>query len=841
MKFCVILKKYLYPTTVSNWSASQACKLKLPVDRHIQSLFKISIYNILNRLSINKHMKKIIIFLSLLFFCNWLTAQKNYTQTVRGTVIDATSKSPIPGANIVVLNTHPLIGAVSENDGEFKLNNVPVGKHDVSVGFIGYKPVHLRNLMVKSGKELILNIELEEQVITTDEVVVKAYGRKDRALNEMANISARSFTVEETERYAGTWLDPARMAANYAGVMAVGDQRNDIIIRGNSPLGLLWQLEDINIPNPNHFGTLGTTGGPISILNNNLLDNSDFFTSAFPAEYGNAISGVFDLKMRNGNNQKREYVAQVGMNGFELGAEGPFSKRSKASYLLNYRYSTLAIFDALGMNFGVSGVPQYQDVSFKVNVPGTKLGRFSLFGVGGTSYIEILEKNRKENDWTFGHDKLDLRFGSDMGVLGLSHLWFFNKNTRIKTTVAASFTGSTAKADSVYNNLPSLNYYGDESSETKYSLSTKFTQKINAKTNFNLGFLADLYQISYKDSGLMDDYSYRKLTETNNENMYLLQGFAQFQHKFTNRFVFYGGLHYQYFTLNRSQAIEPRASLRWEATEQHAFSIGYGLHSQLQPRLFYFLQTLMPDSTYKRTNYQLDFSKSNQFVMAYDYLINKNLRLKIEAYYQHLYNIPVEENSSYYSIVNYGNEFYSPRKDSLANTGLAKNYGLELTFEKFLSSNYYFLLTASVFQSKYFGSDAIERNTIYNSNYVVNFLSGYTFDIGKYNSLSLDFKVVTAGGKHYIPVDLGQSRQIGAEILDYSKAYEPNYPNYFRLDGRISFKLNHKKFNTELAFDVQNLTKQQNVLLQSYDKESGNIRYDYQLGLFYVFLMRFQF
>jgi len=786
-------------------------------------------------------MKKVIIVSIILFLGIKLQSQPNYTQTIRGTVVDATSKSPIPGAHVVVLNSNPLIGTVSGNDGEFTLKNVPVGKHDISVGFMGYKPVYLRNLSVKSGKELILNIEMEEMVVTTEEIVIKAYGRKDKALNEMANISARSFTVEETERYAGTWLDPARMAANYAGVMAVGDQRNDIIIRGNSPLGLLWQLENINIPNPNHFGTLGTTGGPISILNNNLLDNSDFFTGAFPAEYGNALSGVFDLNMRNGNNKKREYVVQTGMNGFELGAEGPFSKNSKASYLINYRYSTMAIFDAMGINFGVSGIPQYQDLSFKINIPGTKLGRFTLFGVGGTSYIEVLYKDKKDNDWTFGQNNLDFRFGSDMGVAGLSHLYFFNKNSRIKTTVAASYTKSKAKADSAYQNLPSLNYYGDESSETKYSISTKFTQKINAKNNYSLGFLMDLFYVSYKDSALIYDYTYRKLTEANNENMYLVQAFAQFQHKFTDDLIFYSGLHYQNFTLNGSQAIEPRASIKWNVNPKHSFSTGFGVHSQLQPRLFYFYETLLADSSVVRTNYNLDFSKSNQFVIAYDYLINKNLRLKIETYYQHLHNIPVEINPSYYSIINYGNEFYSTRKDSLKNTGTAKNYGLELTFEKFLSKNYYFLLTASLFESKYKGSDNVKRNTIYNSNYVVNFLSGYTFNIGKYNSLSLDFKVVNAGGKHYIPVDIEQSNIEEKKVLDYTKAYEPSYPAYFRLDGRISFKLNRKKFNTEIAFDLQNITNHKNILLETFDVESGTVKYDYQLGLFYVFLLRFQF
>ncbi|MCF6241157.1 MAG: TonB-dependent receptor [Bacteroidales bacterium] len=785
-------------------------------------------------------MKIQLLLIALLLFVNTAKAQE-YTQTVRGTVIDATSKSPIPGANIIVINSSPLIGAVSENDGSFVLKNVPIGKQDIAVRFMGYKPVYLRALTIKSGKELILNIEMTEMIITTDEVVVKAYGRKDKPLNEMAQVSARSFTVEETERYAGTWFDPARMAANYAGVMAAGDQRNDIIIRGNSPLGLLWQLEGINIPNPNHFGTLGTTGGPISILNNNLLDNSDFFTGAFPAEYGNATAGVFDLKMRNGNNKKHEFVAQIGMNGFELGAEGPFAKNSKSSYLVSYRYSTLAVFDALGINFGVSGIPQYQDLSFKLNFPTKKAGRFALFGVGGTSYIEVLNKDRKEGDWTFGHDNLDFRFDSDMGVTGIEHVYFFNKNTRINSTIAASYTGTSTKADSAYKNAPPLNYYGDKSSETKYSFTSKFSQKLNAKNNYNLGIIFDLYSANYQDSALLADYTYYRLTQVESKKMLLIQSYGQFQHNFNDNLSIYGGIHFQYFTLNNHWTIEPRLSIEWDINAKHSVSAGFGMHSQLQPRFLYFLETKLNSGEKVLTNKNMDFSKSNHYILSYNYLINKNLRLKIESYYQDLYSIPVEQKPSYYSLINFGNDFYSDREDSLVNKGSGKNYGIELTFEKFISKNYYFLITASLFDSKYKGSDNIERNTIYNSNYVLNILAGYSFKIGKHNSLSLDFKTVTAGGKHYIPVDLELSQYYGEKILDYQRAYEPSYPAYFRLDGRISFKLNHKKMNTEIALDVQNLTNHKNILLETYNIETGSITYDYQFGLFYVFLLRFQF
>ena len=510
-------------------------------------------------------------------------------------------------------------------------------------------------------------------------------------------------------------------------------------------------------------------------------------------------------------------------------------------YLANYRYSTLALFDVLDVNFGVSGVPQYQDLSFKINVPGTKAGIFSLFGVGGTSYIQVLNQDRDSDDWTFGKDDLDFTFGSDMGVVGLSHLYFFNKNARIKSVFSVSGTRSTAQVDSAFLNKPSKIYYGDESSEVKYSFSSKYTQKFNAKNTFSSGLSFEMYNVIYKDSFLVYNDTYKKLSTANNESMMLFQTYSQLQHKFTQKLSVYGGLHFQYFTLNNTYSIEPRASLKWNFVPKHSLSIGAGVHSQLQPRLMYFTETELIDRTTIYTNKELDFSKSNQFVVSYDYSINKNMRLKLEGYYQHLYQIPIEQNSSHYSSLNYGTKFFLDRVDSLTNEGTGQNYGIELTFEKFLNNNYYFLITASLFDSKYTASDDIQRNTIYNGNYVANFLTGYTFDIGKNSALSIDFKTVIAGGKRYIPVDLEASQLAGNEILNYSEAYEPQYQPYFRIDGRISYKINFSKCNTEIAFDIQNMTNRENVLLQTYDPTTNNIRNDYQLGLFYIFLIRVQF
>lgn len=294
------------------------------------------------------------------------------TQNIRGTVADIDSKAPLIGANVLVVGSDPMLGASTDVNGNFSIKNVPIGRHTLQISYIGYNCKTLSNIELSSGKELILNITLQ-QTVEMKEVTVTAEKEKEKFINKMATVSARTLSVEESMRYAGTLNDVARMAQNFAGVQGANDSRNDIIIRGNSPTGVLYRMEDIDIPNPNHFALNGTTGGPISIINNNALDNSDFMTGAFPAEYGNALAGVFDLKLRNGNNQNHEFLGQIGFNGAEFMAEGPINKEKFSSYLVSYRYSTLKVFQLMGVNFGTgTTVPDYQDAVFKINLPNKK-------------------------------------------------------------------------------------------------------------------------------------------------------------------------------------------------------------------------------------------------------------------------------------------------------------------------------------------------------------------------------------------------------------------------------------------------------------------------------------
>lgn len=787
-------------------------------------------------------MKRLAIYLLLMLATLNLAAQSDFTQSIRGTVKDQVTGAPLIGVNVVVVDTEKPIGGSTNANGEFLLEDVPVGRHDLKFSYIGYKPTVVRNQLVKSGKQLEVHVTLKERVEKLEEVTVKGY-KKDRPKDEMAMVSARSFTVEETERYAGSLGDPARMVQNYAGVVASGDARNDIIIRGNAPTGLLWRLNGINIPNPNHFGAMGSTGGPVSILNNNLLQNSDFFTGAFPAQYGNAISGAFDLEMRSGNPNKREYVGQIGFNGFELGAEGPFSKNSRATYLANFRYSTLEVMNELGFDVAGQAIPQYKDGSFKVDVPTQNAGKFSLFGIGGLSYIEFLEADREDSDFSYSTmPGTDTRNGSDMGALGLTHSYFLDKNTQLKTSLSLTGRRVETTVDTIFSesNTKKL-YYHEDNSQYSYGASAKITKKFNAKNNISAGVTWDNRNINYSDSARKEDGTYRNLLSINKPNLHLLQGFAQWQHNFTDRLTLYTGLHHQYFSQTDDQALEPRASLRWNFSKGKSLTAGYGMHHQTQPLFVYFIQTQMDNGTYRQTNSNLGFTESHHYVLSYKQSLTPNLRIKAEAYYQDLNDIPVTEYSSYFSMANYGAMFHQQRVDSLTNAGTGENYGIELTLEKFFSDGYYFLITSSLYESKYTPSDDMQRNTAFNGNYMVNVLGGYEWEINQRMRLALDIKMLAAGGKREKTVDLQASRQAGQPVYNEDKIYNQRLQDYMRLDGRLSFKLNGKNITQEWALDIRNVTDEKNVFVKEYDETTGSIQTKYQQRFFPMFLYRINF
>ena len=793
-------------------------------------------------------MKRIITLTTVLLLLSVGILAQNGGQTVRGIVIDAFTGNPIEGASIIITDSKPLLSCMSDINGDFEIKNIKPGRWTFAASIVGYSAQVVSNMMVIAGKETVLTFKLVEKVNHLADVVVKAGYSKEKPLNEMALISARSFSVEETERFAGSLGDPARMVSNFTGVAVGNDSRNDIIIRGNSPMGLLWKIEGVDVPNPNHFGAQGSTGGPVSMLNNNLLANSDFLTGAFPAEYGNATSGVFDLNLRSGNKEKYEFTGQIGFNGFEAAAEGPIplgKNNPKGSFIVDYRYSTMQLVSKLGINSGTgTAVPEYNDLSVIVDIPTRKIGRFKFVGIMGNSFIQLNRSFDKTEATTHSQVGYATDFGAALGVGILTHTLMLSEKTKLKTSLSYQNSQSTTVNDTIdYVNKNYFTNYAGKLSEKKEVASFTLKHKFSAENNLTSGISANRFVTTFNDSAYVKNLNKRIiLTQVDNEPSVLYEGYVNWQHKFSDNLTLNTGAHYQYYDLNKESALEPRLGFQWQVATNQSLSLGYGLHSQIQPRSVYFYKEYNNSTgTYAENNLDLKFTRSHQYIVGYDLHLGKDFRIKTEAYYQSIFNAPVSRVNGEFSLLNAGSGYYIQRLDSLENTGKGRNYGVELTAEKFLSDGYYALLTVSLFDSKYQGFDKQWRNTAFNSNFAMNLLAGYEWKIGKKNYLTFDVRTVWSGGMRYIPIDLTASIAAGEQVFDASRTYTDKYKDYFRCDLRIGFKQNFGKVSQEWGIDLQNVSNNKNLYSEQYNSQLREITTVYQQGFMPMMLYRINF
>jgi len=775
------------------------------------------------------------------------------TGTIKGFIYDKQSESPLIGATIELLNTKETTGVITDFDGMFALENVNVGRRGIQISYLGYEPYSIPNIEVTSGKDVFINIGLTEAFNQLDEIVLTSNLNKEKPINNLATVSTRQFGLEEVTRFSGGRSDVGRLAANFAGVSSPDDSRNDIVVRGNSPTGLLWRLEGIPIPSPNHFGTAGTTGGPVSALNPNMLKNSDFLTSAFPAEYGNAIGGVFDLGFRNGNIDEYEFTIQTGIfTGIEAMAEGPMGK-NKGSFLIAGRYSLISL---LGVGAGgTSATPNYSDLSVHMNFGKSKLGKFSVFGIIGNSDIEFLGDEINEDDLFAAGDE-NTTAKSRFGVLGLKHQIQLGKSSYLRSIISGSFSGNDFNIDRYIDKETSaerlLQYTKVENSETRFTFSSLFNSKLNNKSTLRIGTLVENFNVKYllKDrnkqpddnaDGDPDFFTFRDI----NENLVLIQPYAHIQYRLSEKLTVNGGLHAQYSGLNRQFVLEPRGALTFQLAPKHTINIGYGLHQQSIALPLLFLNEEI-NGQLVQTNKNLDFTRSTHFVLGYDIKLSSSWRGKVEFYYQDIDKAGVEPFPSVYSTLTEGANFvFDNNRVSLVNEGTGFNTGIEFTLEKFFDRGYYGLFTGSFFESKYTSSDGIERNSPFNNGYVINLLGGREFKIGRTrkNIFFIDTRLTTSGGRYFTPVDLQASQESGFEVLQEALAFSAQYDSYFRWDVKFGFKINskEKKRSHQVYLDLQNLTANENVFARRYNRQTNNIDQVNQIGFFPDFGYRFQF
>lgn len=759
-----------------------------------------------------------IILITLVLFTTQLFAQP--TQTIRGTITDNASNLPIAFAGVELLNTNPLIGISTDTLGNFSLINVPVGRYDVKVTCIGYEPAIVREIVVISAKQTFLTISLKENISLLKEIVVKPHVSKELPLNSMATVSARMLSVEEAKRYAGGFDDPARLASSFAGV-ASNNGENGIIVRGNAPKFLQWKMEGIEIPNPNHFGDLRSIGGgTFTALSSQMLANSDFMTGAFPSEYNNALSGVFDIAMRKGNNEKREHTFQVGVVGIDASSEGPFKKGGKASYLFNYRYSTLALLTPL-LPEGANSL-KYQDLSFKLNFPTQKAGTFALWGIGLIDRAGAKAKT-DSTKWAYIDDRSDNDIKQYMGAVGLSHKYFLKNNRNLKTTLAATVSGIDWTTERLDQNLKLQPQSKISNTNWDFVLSSILTRKVNAKYTKKTGILVTgkMYDILLNKSLTQGSLPKEIVNATGFGAV--VSGFSSASFNVTDKLLVNVGINNQFTTLNKHITIEPRFGMRQQMGVKQSIGFAYGMHSRLEKLNYYFNNSLSTGET--NVNKDLDFTKAHHFVLSYDLNISDLVHFKAEPYYQHLYSVPVIANTSF-SFLNLRNDLFFAEK--LQNTGKGRNYGIDLTLEKYLSKGFYYLLTGSVFNSEYQGGDGIWRNTRFNRNYGGNFLVGKEWALGrnKQNILSVNTRLNYQGGNRFSPVNEAETHAAQDIVFDETKAFSVQSPSTLNVHFTASYKINKKNTSQEWALKILNVTGQSDFDGFKYNSKNKSIDKD---------------
>ena len=734
------------------------------------------------------------------------------TQTVRGIVLDSKTNAPIEFATVRIMNVGSL-GSTTDSLGRFRIDNVPVGRCNIQTSYVGYNTNIFNEIPVTSSKEVYMEITLDENIHSLAEVVIQPEIKKDKPLNAMAITGGRMISMEEAGRFANGFDDPARLSSAFAGV--AGDVgTNAVAIRGNSPQFTQWRLEGVEIPNPTHFADLtGLGGGFLSALSTQVIGNSDFYNGAFPSEYSNALSGIFDMQIRNGNNQKYEHTFQLGILGIDLASEGPISRKHGSSYIFNYRFSTTSLATGNDMNL------KYQDLSFKLNFPTRKAGTFSIWGIG------LIDRYKPEaidrDEWETQGDRQSGNTAFDKAAGGLTHKYLINADTYIRSSLAATYSKDRTRADQMTED-DKLVHVGDiRNSKWDIVFNSYLNKKFNSNHINRTGITVTglQYDLDYKISpnfGL--DVPMEQISKGNGGSC-VLSAYSSSVINLSNHLTTSLGITAQYFTLNKNWTVEPRAALKWSFNPKHALALAYGLHSRREKLDYYFVEQEANGKT--ESNRYLDFSKAHHFGLTYDWNINSYMHLKVEPYYQYLFRIPVEENSSF-SIINH-QSFYLDR--ILKNRGSGVNYGIDITLEQYMKNGFYYMITASLFKSKYKAGDNIWRNTRLDKNYLLNILAGKEWMVGrnKQNVLSLNGRIFFQGGDRYTPVDEGKSMIEHDIKFDETRAYSKKFDPSINGDISFSYRINKKKISHEFSIIMLNVGMRTAMHFYQYNEKTHKI------------------
>ncbi|MCE7067219.1 TonB-dependent receptor [Dyadobacter sp. CY326] len=761
-------------------------------------------------------------------FCSISSFAQTYTSTIRGNVKDADTGLPLANASLTVSGTGQ--GINTDASGEFRFNALPVGRYVLSVSFLGYESLTIPEILLESGKENVQQIRLHMAGKQLNEATVAA--SRPISVN-----SIQAITIEQTLRYAATYMDPARVATSFPGVAAANDQANGLVIRGNSPNSMQWRLEGVEIVNPNHLSNAGTfsdrptsTGGGVNILSTQLLGTSYFLLGPFPAQYGNVTGGILDMQLRNGNNEKTEFTAQASLLGLDFAAEGPLSKNSKASYLINYRYSFTGLLGAVGVKFGGEDI-RFQDLSFNLNFPTAKGGKFTIFGMGGVS-SNAFEPEKDTAAWAFYKDGQNIIYKNKIGAAGVTYDQPLGSKASLRTVFVASGLNTTREAFVVDpKTLARRDQIGNDAlSNSKASFNSTFSYRFNARHRLKAGIFLTGQEFDVPPSLWIGDVK-----------LWIIEPFANWSYQLAQSVTTEIGLHVMISKLHETDAktsflLEPRAAVKWQVTDSQQLTLSYGLHSQMQSPNVY---TSIYGNTNIQRNMHLTPTRSHHIVLGYQRTFNNSNSLKIEAYLQNQFDVPIGTDLRIqYSAVNLIEEKPYVRFD---NTGSARTYGLEASFQKFLTNDFYMLASGSLYDASYVDLDGIRRASRFNGRHTFSLTAGKELKSAKESLWGINAKILWIGGFRDMPIDEAYSRILKYTIYENQGSYSVKMKDYFRPDIRIYWKKSKSRYSRTLALDLQNVSGTKNEAYRYFDVRQDKVVMQNQLGLIPVLSYRWEF
>jgi hypothetical protein len=765
------------------------------------------------------------------------------TQTIHGIITDQQTLQTLPGATVTISSPNYKNSVISDSAGKFTLTKIPVGRVAIQVQYIGYEPYSMPDFLVTSTKEPYLTISLSPGAIATDEVVISASKNAFEPLNELSVVSTRSFTAEETERMPAGINDPARAALSYPGVQrGQDDTENQIVVRGNSPIGILWRLEGVDIPNPNHFAIIGSSGGGVSVFSAQLIAKSDFSTGGFSAEYGNALSGAFDIRFRNGNFEHRENRFKLSVLGMDFSTEGPI-KKGRSSYLVNYRYSTLGLLSSMGIYLvGERVTNNFQDLSFNLTFR-SKSGKSvqTVFGLGGLSeerYLPVSDPNKRiigsANQW---EDRVK---PANMGAMG--YTWTYLPDTRSYIKAVVAVMGSEIQRMSDTLDLQDQRFrfetqkYTDKRLVSSVTYQRKLTDKTVLKTGliFNQIFF-DFYKNTIPRTSVNDiNQIQRKTSIQGSGQTQQLQQYVSLHHDISPKLSVNAGYHFLMLMANKSTSLEPRVSLQLKPTANQRLSLAYGLHGRILPLMAYYFK----DSLGNYPNLNLKMLKAHHGVLAYHLYTKSKMRFSAETYVQQLINVPIKPDATAtYWMLNNSSDF---PEFATVSKGKGLNYGLDLSLEKLFSNSYYFLVTGSLLKSTYSTLTGLSYNSRFNTGFSTSYTGGKEFPLKNGGILQLGMRYLLNGGFRYTPFDQTLSGIQGSFVPLKNGDFSQQVPAYKRLDGRIAYRYNRKKLAGNISIDVQNILNRINASSISYNAATNTTKIEYR-GSGFVPVLSFQF